>query len=340
MDKKGDLTASQIIIIVIAIVGFLIVLAALFLLNIGGSSEKDICQISILTRATAPAVASQALPLKCKTEKICISATSSGCKAQFAGEENVVYEKISTSNKDAAARRIEEISANAMYDCWDMTGQGKLDIFTHITGGKKVDCLVCSRVAVDESISKDSAIMSLVNVNDYMKTQPVPGKSITYLQAFTDRGVSSYAQVSPDIVQKVKTETPGVTLQGPAQNAPIDFAIVFTQIKSITAKQGITRMLAVEGTVVAGAAMIPGVSSIGKKLLFTPWGLVVAAGATIGVGGYGYYSAMESQWSSTAYCGQFSTTSKSAEGCSAVQVIPYNFQDVNTVCSGNIEGTL
>ena len=221
MNKKGDLTSTQIITLVIAIIGFGIVLIALFLVNLGGYTAEETCHLSVLTRATAPSALQGAVPLKCVAKKICLgNSASSGCEAQFAGEQNVEYVKLK-GTKDEMRRQIEEVSANAMYDCWKMMGEGKLDIFGSYAKEAGITaigttCVICSRVAVDNGVNKtilteferdsngsivndsngNPKTIGGVDINNYMATHQVPGSSLTYLQTFTDRGVSSYASVS------------------------------------------------------------------------------------------------------------------------------------------------
>src|SRR3989344_4923299 len=128
MDKRGELTSTEITIWILAIVGFGIVLAALFLINLGGYSSEDICKLSVLSRGTAPAGGGY-IPLKCVAEKICIrEGFSGGCEDEFAGEKDVEYIRLSGSD-GVKADKIEEITANAMYDCWTMMGEGKVDLF-------------------------------------------------------------------------------------------------------------------------------------------------------------------------------------------------------------------
>src|SRR3989344_489418 len=117
MNTKGELTSTQIIMLLFAIVGFGIVVAFLFLAELGGYSEDDICKLSVLARATAPSAIQGGVPLKCSTKKICLKEgfLGEGCKEQFAGEKDVEYIRLKGSDEDKK-RQIEEVSANAMYD--------------------------------------------------------------------------------------------------------------------------------------------------------------------------------------------------------------------------------
>lgn len=235
VNKKGDFVSPQLALIIVAIVGFAILAFALY--QIFGNqnlSERDLCRLSIISRATVPSVAQQAIPLNCQTEKICITTRdtpsessispfaifgkdTSDCK-QFAGEENFLDINVKmSSDPGEQSRTLETIQrnvANAMFDCWYMTGQGKMDIFTQSSNyGEDIEkvladtatetlgltipqikpaCVICSRIAFsDKLIQADKAlgdygILKQINYNSYMSREKVPRSSLTYFQAFTD----------------------------------------------------------------------------------------------------------------------------------------------------------
>ena len=240
MDKRGELTSTQIVSIILVIIGLAIGLMFFFgIFKNESLTDRELCKLSILSRATLPSVASQAVPLSCFTEKICITldkpfvedvkdalslsgsaigfSKKSECE-QFAGEENVrtVKLKIDGSIKDEKSREIVQREvANAMFDCWHMAGQGKLDIFDDLSsksvGGKiaqsvlgyaeltvseiKPKCIVCSRVAFSKSLieaDKKFGFSKNIDYNSFMSREKIDGSSgLTYIQAFTDPGVGS-----------------------------------------------------------------------------------------------------------------------------------------------------
>mgnify|MGYP006929383758 CR=1 FL=1 len=120
MNKRGELTSTQIVSIVLVIIGTVIILFFLaFLFDDSSEDDREICRISVLTRATAPDIVGGAIPLKCRTDKICITSDSGflglgkGKCIQFAGEE---HQKLSVSgNSLTSHREIEEILAKQMY---------------------------------------------------------------------------------------------------------------------------------------------------------------------------------------------------------------------------------
>jgi len=341
LDRRAELTSIQIILLLLAIFGFVIVLAALFLVDLGGYSEDDICSLSVLTRATAPTEIQGAVPLKCRTEKICIREGFFGdaCKEQFAGEEDVTYIRVSGTDEQKA-KKIEEISANAMYDCWNTMGRGKLDLFNSFFGGQ-ARCVICSRVAIDDQFAtENSKVMKNISVDEYLKDNLVPGQSLTYLQIFTDRGVNSYSSFDQgkfDEALGVANKS-GEVLTG---SQYYDMAYVFSQIKSEDVGTVLEKMALIGGA--AGAATF--MSPVGRgvsKLIFTPAGIVVTVGAIAAAGAYGIDEAYQGQKAAAAYCDNYGEKSEEgeAEGCSVVQAVYYNFRDINKICAQGIEGEL
>ncbi len=358
------MTEREIIITALAIAGFAIVLIFLFMLNLGAETPEEICKLSVVSRATAPTAAQAAIPLKCKAEKICLTETSSsGCEDNFAGEEGVVYVKLS-GNDALKALQIERESANAMYDCWNMMGQGKLDLFGSAPGAvglipAETTCVICSRVAVDKSVSLN--VLKLVDINRFLRDEQVPGSSLTYLQTFTDRGVASYAKVDSDYKdasgqlsaeaynEEIGTEfgkmdvgdltTAATEAIATEKNGSREMAFVFMQIKA----QGTTEALSnlgLAGATVAGGAFMSPAGKILSKALFTPWGAVIALGTAGGVAAYGAYTAEQGQLTAAAYCGEFSSTAPGEKaGCSMVQGINYNSKEINALCK-SLQGEL
>ncbi len=329
MEKRGDggLTARQFIIILISLLGFVLVLALLVQLYfLNDISDYEICHTSVISRATTPQAGSQYVPLKCSTKKYCLT-SDKDCN-QFIGESKVTKLNIK-ENSPASTTKIEETITNAMYDCWSMMGEGKLDLFN---GGvkkytnwesQKVTCLICSRIAINV---KDERVISNVNVNDYMKNTPVPGKSFTYLNAFTDRGTNSYAKAT------TKPEDISKTL---STKSISEYAVVFSQIKPEDYGSAFAKLLNFGATVAGGTFMTPGI----KTLASTPTGLTIAVVGGAGVTLYAMSNVYEGKVASAGFCGNFTSTDDARQnGCSTVQILPYDVNTLNAICP-QLEGS-
>jgi hypothetical protein len=348
MEKRGELTSSQIIMLVLAIAGFVIIVIFLLLfLDLETQTDEELCRLSILTRATTPDLAQRAVPLKCTTSKICITTGEGDCSSSFLGEDNIVKVKL-PNDVEQAAKMISEISANTLYDCWSMTGQGKLDLFGEAVSLSAIEnlkgflnleaaqphCIICSRVALSSGLQKRDDILSKVNVNEYLETQQVPGSRLTYLQTFTDQQVNSFPGDARDVFSDPKNQKQGTT----------QVANVFTQIKTKTDPQD----AAYEGAIGAGTFILGGSYAFGAlgnvvqgvvshPVIAGVIGLV-AVGGTAGLRGYG---ASRDQEVSIAYCGEFTSSDKeNKHGCSFTMPVDYNdIEKINKLCAGGIEGS-
>ncbi|MBI3334578.1 hypothetical protein HYZ97_03765 [Candidatus Pacearchaeota archaeon] len=382
--KRGEIATSQIIGLVLVLIGFAAILVFFYnTIDLGLFAEDAACKASVLTRAVAPSAAQGILPLKCTTKKICITSGKGKCEEQFRGEKNVEVIKLrgsATNPTDRALMRqtIEQVTAESMYSCWSTMGEGKVDIFGSFSNELGLtsvvpSCVICSRIAIDKGVDRtilyDEAAGIGVNVNEYMRKTVVPGTSVTFLQAFTDKSVSSYAYVNNDqfgllkekqTIQKVladdieQTESVNVkkyidtvsqtTFAGrdASTDANREMALVFMQVKSIKPTEVLRNMFAAGGTVAGVTFMTPVVNRVAaagaRAILFNPYGQALTLIGASTVGGYGAYNAYQGQLAAAGYCGQFSTNdAKAREGCSLVQGVNYNFKDINTLCS-SIQG--
>jgi hypothetical protein len=410
IDKKGELTSQQIVIMVLAIGGFILVAIALVVvLTEDELQQRELCHLSIVERATVPGVLEQSVPLQCFTGKICVTTDKKNKCKQFAGESNIRYVEIGIpkigeknifgieSNKkvlekyEEAVKTIEMETANAMFDCYTMTGEGKLDIFTN-SGSIIADltkevtdislseikpkCIICSRIAfsdalfeADEKFKKDldennkiesgvqgsplpitDSVLGKVDVNSYMAQNTIPGKTITYLQAYTDEGVGGFGELS---INESKARQEG-SVEKPKGYPQL--AMIFMQIKVGTEDPNDVYWKTFKaGAIVGGAAMISGPGKIISLLTPGP-GWLKAVGKLVGIGvvSNSLASKAESvveknQAVSAANCGEFESTVYNTEdgkkvavnrGCSLTKIMEWNVDTINDICIGGIEGNL
>lgn len=350
-NKKGELTSSQITMLVLTIAGFVIILSViLFKLDLKNYNEQDLCKLSVLTRATGPEATQNYVPLKCVTNKICLTQGSGNCVESFAGD---AYTTIKLpSNEDDAAKEIARVTAEQMYQCWSMMGLGKLDLFGSYKGDRglkpvKPMCVICGRVAVDKSVDQSVINNANLDVYEYMKNNEAPGTGLTYLQAYTDVGVNSYPQISSDKVNAVWNKTVTQVSIDNAENPDFklpninyipknrEVALVFSQVKSKSALTALSS-LGKDALVVSGASFVtPAVGGVARSLILNPTGATIAGVAAAGVGAYSVYNTWQGQTTAAGYCGQISSTSvKEGQlpGCSLVQAVPYDIRNINELC--------
>ncbi|MBX4196467.1 hypothetical protein KW805_02685 [Candidatus Pacearchaeota archaeon] len=347
MKKKGEVSSGVLFPLLFGIAGFIIILAFLFTkLDLNTYSDEELCKLSVLSRATTPGSASSLIPLKCTTKKICLSDRASGTCPQFTGEKDVatiVLDKDSTK----AAVTVSEVSAQALYDCWSMMGEGKLDIFgSYATsrGFKPTEpvCVICSRVAIDRNMNQDflKAVSDKVDIQGYLASHQVPGKSQTYMQAI---GLESYPLASKEKVENALNELQKKKPKeiGNVAGSGDELALVFMQIKSTSIGSALANV-GTDAVVVSGAVFsLPYVGApLAKALLLTPAGLVVTAVVGGAVAANSAFNAYQGQQVAAGYCGKVDTRDKDSgeQGCSLVEALPYSFKDINGLCA-EIEGS-
>ncbi len=378
MNKRGSLSAREIIIVIISIVAFILAGYILYLLiDTDDLNERELCRLSILERATFPGVVEKAIPLSCTTEKICITTAKKNKCKQFAGESNVkplvikISPEMSLKEQDIAVRTIEEASANAMLDCWVMTGQGSLDIFSSYSpeqgiasrlvdaSFEKLDisideikpkCIVCSRIAFSDDIyvqdklfadkqSDKKGILSRVDVNKFMATNLVEGTGKKYLEFLAgEEAADQYPEVSMTEILDTTSYVYGSS----------QVAAMFMQIKVDSTNPGAAGLkggFSAFGVGALGAFLGPG--KIVNYLIPGP-GWVKAAVKLVSIGVVSTaigldtkYTQKKNQALAQAKCGQFQSRLPGDQlGCSLIKLMNWDAASVNDLCLGGIEGKL
>lgn len=348
-EKRGELTSTQLPLLILALVGFVILLVFMYtIFNNQSGTNDEICRVSVLTRATAPDIAQSSIPLKCTTDKICISLSGRDSECpQFAGEkaESIRLSGNPGNLADFAAMRttIEQTLANSMYDCWKMMGTGKLDLYG--SGWKslglasdtgKATCVICTRVALGNDVVK-AGFPEKIQLGDYLKNQKVPPDYQTsYLEAFTDNQFDNYPsvqQVDSYLQSNKILKDDSVKLSGLQSGNQL--AIVFAQNKP-TQWDSVAKNWAygIFGSMLS-AGRISGQA-----------GLVLGLAET-GVAAYGVANAYSGQHAAVVQCRDVVASEAAVKdsgegdrfrhGCSLIETLPYNVNDINTLCAGGVQ---
>lgn len=360
--KRGAVESYFVVTILLAILGFVIVLYFLLGLDLEKQSEDEVCRLSVLTRATSPEAVQSAVPLKCRTKKICLTKGDGTCAEQFAGEDPEIVKL--TGDDGKIRNEIAKVSADAMLNCWKMMGEGKLDLFGKFAdqlgfGNAQATCMICSRIVVDKSIPLD--VLKEVNINSYMEETVIPELGVNYLSALSGGSVTSYAKRDP-VQENVFGKFQGFLGNDASRTFQLDkeseiekldarltvnkenreLALVFMQFKTVAPKKVFDNLLALGGTAVGAVALSP-LGGPARIFMGSSAGLtvaVVAAGTGAVIGGYGMWNAHQGQLAAASYCGDFVTNKGEAvNGCSFVQGINYHFKDINALCP-SIQGEL
>lgn len=139
INKKGELTTQQIVMLVILITSFVIILVFMFLLDLGETTNEQLCHNSVATRGSS-VIPSGSIPLDCRTTYVCLTEDGS-CERMTNPEVKKVGNKL----------EVYKILAEEMAQCWWMFGEGKInyvgDDFTHNNY-----CSICNQVGFDDSV--------------------------------------------------------------------------------------------------------------------------------------------------------------------------------------------
>ncbi len=338
--KRGELTSSEIVTIVMAIAGFILV--AIFLaifFDDGSNQDTELCKLSVLSRATSPLLTQSIVPLKCTTGKICITSELLGrdCK-QFLGEKGVRKVRIGASETSDA--RIKEEMANAMYDCWNMMGQGKLDLFgqagDYFGSPDYPTCVVCSRIAFADDVDDNTIVRAMQGFDNYLQDNPVPNHDYSYLRYFNGQAstaLGSTAEIKSKLDQANKDHNnsapASVTITSDRQ-----IAFVFSQIRTKDTSEVLKNL----GVAAAGATfVIPGAATVGRALFLTEAAVVTVPLAIVGVGAVAVNNEL-AQNAAAGYCGKLTSTAEES-GCSVVQALPYSVSAMRALCPSSIQGS-
>jgi len=171
--KRGELTTKQLVTIIVLVVSFIVILFLLFRLNLGETSNKEICHNSVVLKGRAGAVAG---PLNCRTNYLCISG-GGNCE-----------EITPTATVNVDSRNKEEIMealAKEMAECWWMFGEGEVNYADRGPSFNDVACSICSIVEFDENIKGEIGLIEYREFYDYLRTTS-KSKTQTYLQYLYD----------------------------------------------------------------------------------------------------------------------------------------------------------
>lgn len=332
-NKRAELTSSQIATLILTIAGFVIALVFLLVfLDTKSMTRDEICHLSILARATAPDSLQRLAPLKCSIKKVCLSPSgNSDCTDnQFIGEDKSKIDKESVSNPED----LEKTVADAMLDCWSMTGEGKLDVFGG--GGdhgilnlinldavfrKKTVCLICSRLSIDD-IPKET--LDQVDVTSFMETNRPQNSELTYLNLLTDRQVRSFPREFRGNLSEERNKNKGTT---------DEIAIIFMQID--TNEDELENAFgAAQG---AGAFAFISTSGVGPLgILNLKEAAIFSAFAATTAGTVAYFQTWASKDLAAAHCGELTSIDDQSKrrGCSVVMPVDYkDIEFINKHCS-------
>ena len=305
--------------IILVLAGFALILGVIFInIDFSKMSEEELCRLSVLARGTSHDAVNSFIPLNCETKKVCVDDLGGGCDEHM-GEEKSESVRLRGSSEEKA-EEISRVISDEMFNCWSMMGQGRIDIFSNWKNliGKPAEnvCVVCSRIAFN--VDSDEVIGE-VNVQHYMERNTIPGSSLTYVEAFTNRRIGSFPNVDAFDFDAQNAEEHELEARSD------EIAVIFSQINQENPLDVARRIGLAGGSATAGVFLSP---VPGSRIVAGGLGLATVVGA-----GTSAYRAYQNAEVVAGYCGEFTTVDEEgSSGCSAVQVVPYSVSNVNAIC--------
>jgi len=184
--KKGELTTQQIVGLIVLIVSFAIILILIFRLNLGETTNKEICHNSVMLKAKSKNLVGE---IDCRTDYVCIS--DGGKCTGFNPTATIEVER---DNKTQIMKAI----ADEMSNCWWMFGEGKVDYGGTLDKFQQMlpwendyHCAICSMVKFSDGMKVDKITYS--DFYDYLlKTKK--DKTQTYLTYLYDAPNMDYVK--------------------------------------------------------------------------------------------------------------------------------------------------
>ncbi|MCX6749606.1 MAG: hypothetical protein NTW17_02580 [Candidatus Pacearchaeota archaeon] len=175
--KSGELTTQQLVILIVLIVSFVIILFLIFRLDLGKTTDSEICRNSVVTRGSS-VLPTESVPLKCQRSYLCITQDGNCDSVQLT---NPVIKKVKNEEETYA------ILSKELADCWWMFGEGEINyVGSDMTS--KLYCSICAQVAFDNSMNEifSEGQIDKENIFSYMQNNNVSGKDEKYLYYLYD----------------------------------------------------------------------------------------------------------------------------------------------------------
>ncbi|MDE1848424.1 MAG: hypothetical protein KGH55_00080 [Nanoarchaeota archaeon] len=172
INKKGELTTTQIVMIIVLIVSFIVILYFFYRLNLGATSNSEICHNSVVLQSKSAKIAPGGL--QCKTDYICISGGG-----KCSDMNPTVTLTVDPADKNAVMKAI----ADQMVNCWYEFGEGKLN-YIGISDKDPLpvtNCAICSTIGFDNTISSQNYHITYSDFYNFLMNTK-KDNSQTYLQ--------------------------------------------------------------------------------------------------------------------------------------------------------------
>jgi hypothetical protein len=224
-NRKGEILTSKLVGTLLIVAAFVILLFVVYTLWSGGvaDTQKEECSFSIRNRATAKLIAAtEVLPLKCKTQKICLSLSGEDCEELSSTKDNPVrkvrLKPCATERRNIIPgldppaidpikgengvcpetnKQIMEVFADTMIRCHSMVGEGNLNFLPKSADWNKQKYgLICARIVFDREAKERLGTISYGEFYRSLESRPVGEKSaLNYLYPGVRGGAEYFFQI-------------------------------------------------------------------------------------------------------------------------------------------------
>ncbi|HTY44076.1 MAG TPA: hypothetical protein VMC80_02440 [Patescibacteria group bacterium] len=169
-NKRGELTLTTLIPILIAIASFAVLMFLWWRVNFAGGGSQQVCHTSIVLFALTKGLLGKP---NCNTQFVCISG---GDACTDINPTQTI--KVDSSNKNEVFKAI----ADNMKDCWSTYGEGNLD-FVQINRFAVANsgCAICSIMKFDDKVQQQASGMTYQDFFNYAANNKIEGTQQTYL---------------------------------------------------------------------------------------------------------------------------------------------------------------
>lgn len=356
------MSMSTVVTLIVLIIGFVILVFLYRQFNFSDKVDEQLCHQSVILRASLPETlgAKSYVPLKCKTDKICITGSLIGGKCKdfnnTAGVRTVVVKDIT---------QVEKTIVENLYKCWQTMGEGKVGLFSQYLASTYgvpftnvyPSCVVCDRIDFDyESLQKKGIDLTKMDLKTYMDTRAVPETDMSYSAYFNSEAgkykieedlfsvnTPTNQKIDVDLAETIKEsiDQEKQRIQN-IEKSSGQLAVVFMQISAPGHWDSVKNIGSfVLGSTISSAAVAPGatfgIAKSGGKFVANAcksgWGAVVCGAIAIVVVGGQQISVGNKRAVAAAHCGDVSVGDEARSGCSVVRVVNYDVADLQKFCT-------
>lgn len=185
-NKKASITEDETVKWILRIAAFVIILLLIGSIAYQVIISERTCHDSIVLRSAVNygfASTSRIVPLKCQTEKICLTSNGENCNIYGKPtKENYILKRNINSDPEKAKQQILNEIAESMVNCHSILGEGKLLFMPreYFNIGNKNYCLVCSRIVLQDDLKQHITNISYAELYRHLATKKT-SEGKTYL---------------------------------------------------------------------------------------------------------------------------------------------------------------